>query len=895
MPLFVKARHFLRNLFSSRGVDADLDQEVHSHLEMLAEENRRTGMSHEEAQRAARIELGGIEQVKQQVREQRLGNWLHSIYSDCRYGLRQLRNSPGFTLVAVLTIALGIGANTALFSVVNGVLLNPLPYPHPEQLVEVAAKSPPFSESSISYPNFLDWEKENHSFESLGGYRMMELNLTGAGPAQSLKGMQVSADFFPLLGIKPVIGRNFTADEDKRGTAPVVMLSYGLWKTKFAGSPAILGQSLTLNGSAYRIIGVVPADFYFCCEEINFRPGDAYTPIGSWDNPNLYDRGDHMGIYAVGRLKAGMTIDLARADMDRVAQNLASQYPDVDKDEGVWIMPLKQRMVQEVKFLLLVLLVAVGFVLLIACANVANLLLARSTARTREFAIRSVLGATRRRVLRQLLTESLLLSLTGGGLGLLLAAWETQAGLKTLPRSLPLANQVHLDSRVLFFTLGISILAGALFGLAPALKTWRSDLLHPLKEGGRGTSSTRHRMQAAFVVLELALAVVLLIGAGLTLRSFVSLWSVNPGFNPKNVLTFSVSVPASNAHETADEIRANTRRLTATVASVPGVQFASVTDGAQPMNGDDEWPLWIEGRPKPRSQDEMVSALSYIVDPDYWKVMQIPLLRGRLLTERDDAHSLPVCVIDENFAKEYFPNQSPIGQRLNISGADWQLEIVGVVGHVKQWGLGFDSTGPVRVQLYTLARQFPDKWLSSASFYHHAFVVRASAPNYPSADAIRQALEKMNSSQVAYDFGSMEQIVSDSLAVRRFTVILLGVFAGLAVLLASIGIYGVMSYVVGQRAHEIGVRMALGAERQNVLVMVLSQAGKLVIVGIVAGLVASFGLTRLMVSMLFGVNSYDPPTFVGVAIVLSLVALIACFIPARRATRVDPMAALRYE
>jgi len=895
MPALAKLRSFLHNLFSWRSVETELHKEVHSHLEMLTEENQRAGMSHEEAQRAARLELGGVEQVKEQVREQRLGNWLHSIYSDCRFALRQLRKSPGFTLVAVLTIALGIGANTALFSIVNGVLLNPLPYPHPEQLVEVAAKSPPFSESSISYPNFLDWTKENHSFESLAGYRMNQLNLTEAGPAQNLKGIQISANFFPLLGIKPVIGRVFAVDEDKRGAAPVVMLSYGLWKTKFAGSPAVLGQSLTLNGSAYRIIGVVPATFYFCCEDINFRPGEAYTPIGSWDNPDLYDRGDHMGIYAVGRLKTGATIDQARADMDRVAQNLASQYPGVDKNEGVWIMPLKQRMVQGVRFLLLVLLAAVGFVLLIACTNVANLLLARSTARTRELAIRSALGATRRRIIRQLLTESLLLSLTGGALGLLLAAWGTQAGLKTLPQALPLANQVHLDSRVLFFTLGISILAGALFGLAPALKTWSSDLQHPLNEGGRGTSSTRHRMQATFVVLELAMAVVLLIGAGLTLRSFVSVWNVNPGFNFQNVLTFTVSVPASKPHETADEIRANVRDLTATVAAVPGVQFASVTDGAQPMSGDDEWPLWIEGRPKPRSQDEMVSALSYIVDPDYWKVMEIPLLRGRLLTEQDDAHSRPVCVIDENFAREYFPNQNPIGQRLNVNGAAWQLEIVGVVGHVKQWGLDLDSTAPVRVQLYTLARQFPDKWLSSASFYNHGFVVRTSAPNYPSADAIRQALERMNSSQVAYDFGSMEQVVSDSLAARRFTMILLGTFAGLAVLLASIGIYGVMSYMVGQRTHEIGIRMALGAERQTVLAMVLSQAGKLVMLGIVAGLFASLGLTRLMISMLFGVNSYDPPTFIGVAILLSLVALLACYIPALRASRVDPIVALRYE
>jgi predicted permease len=818
-----------------------------------------------------------------------------NLFQDLRYGLRMLAKNPAFTLIAVVTLGLGIGATTALFSVVNGVLLNPLPYSNPGELVEVAAKAPPFSESSVSYPNFVDWVRENHTFQSLAGYRQSQLSLTGSGEAINVKTMQLSAGFFPLLGVKPLIGRNFAPEDDKRGAAPVVMLSYGLWKAKFGGSPAILGKTLTLSGRAYRVIGVVPESFYFCCEATNFRLGDAYAPIGSWNNPDLYDRADHMGIYAVGRMKPGVGIEQARADMDRVAQNLAAAYPDVDKKEGVWIAPLKERMVQDVKPMLLVLLAAVGFVLLIACANVANLLLARATGRRREFAIRSVLGASRRRVVRQLLTESLLLSIAGGGLGLLLAWWGTQAGLEILPEALPRASDVRMDPRVLFFTLGVTILAGMLFGLAPALRTSRPDLQVTLKEGGRGASSARHPAQAIFVIAELALAVVLLIGAGLTLRSLARLWSINPGFNPKNVESFTVTLPPSRAKGTPEELRASLRQLTTAISSIPGVASASLTDGAQPMQGDDEWPLWIEGRPKPESQDEMISAVSYIVSPSYWKVMQIPLLRGRLLTEQDDARSPAVCLIDKNFAKLYFAHQDPIGQRLNVSGGDQRYQIVGVVGHVNQWGLDSDATGPVKAQLYTLTEQFPHKWMSSASFYVHAFVVRTATANYPGADAIRGAIEAMNSEQVAYDFESEDQVVSDSLASRRFGMILLGAFAAIALVLASIGIYGVMSFVTGERTHEIGIRMALGAQREDVLQMVMADAARLTIIGVPIGLAAAAILTGQMKKMLFDVSATDPATFTGVAILLSIVALAACYVPAYRVMRVDPNVALRCE
>lgn len=815
-----------------------------------------------------------------------------SLSQDFRYALRMLRNSPGFTLIAVLTLALGIGANTALFSVVNGVLLRALPYPQPDRLVEVAAKAPPFSESSISYPNFLDWVAQNHTFEALAAYRMKDYDLTGWGDAQALKAMQVSASFFPLLGVKPVLGRNFTAEEDRRGAAPVVMLAYGLWKTKFGGSPDVLGKTVTLDGVGYTVIGVVPSNFYFCCATTNFRLGDAYTAIGAFRNPDFYNRANHQGSYAVGRLKPGVTIEQARADMDGVAHNLAAAYPDVDGKEGVWIAPLKERMVQDVKPMLLVLLAAVGFVLLIACVNVANLLLARSTSRTREFSIRLALGATRGRVIRQLLTESCLLGIAGGALGILLASWGTEAALAVLPAALPRAGNVHLDARVLLFTMLVAIAAGMLFGLAPALKISRPNVNEALQHGGRGSSGARHRAQRVFVVVEMALAVVLLVSAGLVIRSMVRLWNVDPGFDPGNVALFAVAQPATS-QETPDAFRTRTRRLVETVAAIPGVESAAITDGAVPMRGDDEWPVWIEGRPKPTSDGELISTVAYIVSPDYWKVMRIPLLRGRLLTAQDTAATTPVCVIDETFASKYFAGQDPVGQRIDVNGLDQKYEIVGIVRHVNQWGL--DTAGPVQVELYTLAEQFPDKMLASASFYVHDVVVRGVAPNVPARAAIQDALRAMNTEQVAYSFTSMAGVLSDSLASRRFAVIVLGAFAAVALLLAMIGIYGVVSYVAGQRTHEIGIRLALGAQRGHVLRLILGGGGRLAAIGVAVGLAGALPLTRLIRSLLFGIGSADPLTYFGVAAILGAVALAACYIPARRATRVDPMIALRYE
>jgi putative ABC transport system permease protein len=820
-----------------------------------------------------------------------------SLWMDVRYAVRMLAKNPGFTLIAILTMALGIGANTALFSVVNGVLLNPLPYPHSNQLVAVAERFAPFPEASIAYPNFVDWVRMNHTFQGLAAYRETDFNLTGMGDALRLRGIQVSAEFFPLLGVKPALGRNFSSEDDQPGAAPVAMLSGRFWKDKFGGSPDVLGKVLNLDGRGYTVVGVVPENFYFCCESMNFELGDVYVPIASSNASWLTQRDSHPGIRAIGRMKPGVTIEQARADMSEVAADLARTYRQTNKGATVLLIPMQERMVEGIQSTLLILLAAVGFVLLIACANVANLLLARSMGRAREFAIRSVLGATQARVVRQLLTESLVLAISGGTLGLIFADWGTQAALAVLPHALPRANDVRIDPRVLLFTLAVSVIAGILFGLAPALKTSRPDLRETLKEGGRGMSGTRHRAQAVFVVAELALAVVLLICAGLTVRSLAHLWGFNRGYNARNVLTFDLAFPPSIAKKTPDQVRATLQQLPESIARISGVEAASLTDASQPLASDWETGFWIEGQPKPATAREMHQTLLYIVSPDYLRVMGIPLVSGRFFTADDNAHSRRVGVIDQDFAREYFPHQNPIGQSVELKIEEDRyspIEIVGVAGHVEQWGVDAKDRGSVRVELYTLAPQIADTWLGDA-VKGAGIVVRTQAPDYPSVDAIRSALQQMNSEQAAYDFEPMDQVVAKSLAARRFAMVLLGVFAGVALILASIGIYGVMSYAARQRTHEIGVRMALGAQRRDVLKLVLSEAARVTLAGVPMGLVAAALLGGLIKSLLFGVSATDPLTYAAVALLLSAVALLACYIPARRAAKVDPMVALRYE
>jgi predicted permease len=822
---------------------------------------------------------------------------MSKLLQDIRYAGRMLLKSPAFAAIAILTLALGVGANTALFSVVNGILLNPLPYPHPNQVVTVASTSADFGESSISYPDFLDWVRQSHSFSSLAAYRAFKsFNLMGQDKPERLSAVEVSSNFFTTLGVRLILGHNFSSAEDQLNGPPAVILSGGLWKSKFAASPDVLGKTLDLDGTDYTVVGVLPSNFYFCCRSINFRPGDVYVPIGADKNPFMQDRKIHPGIYAVGRIKQGVTLVQARADMARIARNLASAYPDADKDRGIGVTPLKQEMVQHIEPFLLILLAAVGFVLLIACVNVANLLLARSGGRAREFAIRAALGASQGRVIRQLLTECVLLALCGGALGLILAAWGTSAALSIVPGTLPRANDVRIDPRVLVFTLVVSLLAGILFGLAPALKTARPDLHQELKEGGRGASGARYRTQGIFVVVEMALAVVLLVGAGLTIRTLIGLWKVNPGFDPHDMLTFNVGFPPDVTRGNATQIRASLRQLTHKIAAVPGVESVSLMNGAFPLNGESDLPFWIDGQPKPASENAMADAVWYLVGPEYLNVTKIPLLRGRFITAHDDANSPGVCVVDEDFARKYFGNQDPIGKLLDFDLIYKQLQIVGVVGHVKQFGLdeGSGARLPIFPQFYTPALQLPDSIVTGFASAN-GYVARTEGPPDAFVGSIRDAVSSFNGNAVVFGAETMDHIISQSLAARRFAMILLAVFAGLALLLSSIGIYGVVSYVVGQRTHEIGIRMALGAQRSHVLKIVMGQAALLAAIGVLLGLCAGAGLTQLMSKILYGVSATDPLTFALVAIVLTAVALAACYVPARRAMCVDPMVALRYE
>jgi putative ABC transport system permease protein len=820
-----------------------------------------------------------------------------TLMEDIRYGLRMLRQAPGFALIVVLTLALGIGANTALFSVVNGVLLHPLPYPEPEQLVRLHESKPSFETGSISYPNFRDWQKENKTFSAMAISRDNSFALSGIGEAEQVNAELISSDFFSLLGVKPVVGRVFAPGEDEIGAAPVAIISVSLWERKFSSSPSILGKGITLDGKDYTVVGVMPSNFNLLLRSSSrsFHPSEVYVPIGQWGNPALLNRGAGLGLHGVGRLRPGIKVGQAQADMDRVTRNLAVAYPDSDRGISAKLVPLKAEVVAGIQPILLVLLGAVGFVLLIACVNVANLLLARSTTRMREFAIRAALGASQGRVIRQLLTESMMLALAGGGLGLLLAAWGTRTALALLPAALPRAQEIGLDIRVLVFTTAISVIAGVLFGMVPALRTSRQDLHGTLKEGSRSVSGVHHRTQNAFVVVEIAMALILLTGAGLMIRSLVRLWNINPGFDSHNVLTFNVSLPPSTAQASPDAIRAAWRQFDDKVKATPGIESVSLSWGAFPLSGDDEALFWIEGQPKPSSEHDKSWAVKYLVEPDYLRTMGIRLQRGRFLNAQDKEHVPRVVVVDDAFASKYFPNQNPIGKRLYMDVFDPDAaEIVGIVGHVKQWGLDRDDAEAVQAQVYLSFMQLGDP-IMKLTAPGAGVVVRSTGSAPTLFDSLRHASAQMSSQQVVYGPESMDELISGSLAARRFSMILLSVFAGLALLLASVGIYGVISYVVGERTREMGIRMALGAQRSDILWLILRQGGTLAGVGVVLGLISSMGLARFMTGLLYGVGATDPLTFLAVAILLGLVALAACCIPALRAARVDPMVALRYE
>ncbi len=807
---------------------------------------------------------------------------------DLRYATRMFLTSPGFSAIAVLTLALGIGANTTLFSVVNGVLLNPLPYPHSDQLMAVYGKTPGVDQGPVVYLNFLDWQRDARTFSSMAIYRNQDYNVTGTAEAERLSGYMISAGFFSTLGVQPMVGRTFRSDDDQVGAAPVVVLGGGLWMRKFGSSPEVIGKSLTLNGKSYTVVGVIPPGFTFYGQD-----RDVYIPIGQWNDPSFRDRRISVSAHVIGRLKPGVTVAQARADLDVVSRNLAAAFPVANKDVGVRLVSVKEDIVGNVQPFLLVLLAAVGFLFLIACANVANLLLARSMRRSREFAVRAALGAGQWRIVRQLLTESVLLAGAGAILGLLSAFGGVKAALRFLPGTLPRAGEISIEGRVLLFTLALSLIAAIIFGLAPALKGSRVSLTEILKESGRGSSRVRHRLQRIFVAVEVALALVLLIGAGLMLRSLATLWRVNPGYNPSHAITFSLSLPASPS-TTSAETRARLRQFDDRMSSIPGVEAVSITLGSRPMIHDSFLPLWIEGRPKPANDAEMPQSMYYLVEAGFEQAMGITLERGRFVTAQDNENAPVVIDIDDVFARTLFGDEDPIGKRVNLTQFNVQAEIVGVVGHVKQWGPGADESSAIRAQFYYPFMQLPEKLMPMVA-NAVAVVLRTAGDPAAIMGQVRRAVEQIDSRQVVYGVQTMDEVIAGSFAARRLSMILLAIFAVLALLLSCVGIYGVISYVVGQRTHEIGIRMALGAQRSDVLRMVLAEGARMALVGVTAGIAGALALTRLMANQLFGVSAYDPLTFSAVAVVLGLVALLACYLPARRAVRVDPMIALRYE
>jgi predicted permease len=883
----------LRSLFRKEQVNEELDEELNGFLEMAAEEKMKQGLRHKDALRAVRLERGSLEVSKEIVRSAGWESFVETLWQDLCFAARMLRKSPGFTTVAVLTLALGIGANTAMFSVVEGVLLAPLPYSHPDRLVVVWENNLHFKQVVWpSYPNFKDWQSSARSFQRMAAVKWRYYDLTSPGSPEHLHGAGISSSFLDTLDVKLPLGRDFSSQEDQRGGAPVVIISNDLWRNRFAGNPQAVGKVVTLNGVDYTIIGILPPRFHFGDERV-----DVYTPLAQGD-PLMLDPRGAPAIVSIARLNLGVSLAQAQAEMSAIQDHLVQLYPDANKGLGASVVPLRQVLIGDVSGTLLVLFGAVGLVLLIACANVANLLLARSVGRTREFAIRAALGASRSRTVRQLLTESTLLSLGGAALGLTIANWGVRPVLTSMRGSLPRSENIGVNTPVLLFTLFVSIAVAVLFGLAPALKNSKTDLQSALKEGGRGATTARHRVQNSLVILQMALTLMLLVGAGLLFRTIHRMSDTNPGFDTQHVITFKVGFSPS-VTKTASGMRTAYRQLLERLRTLPGVQAADFTYIVPLKSRDNVAPFWI-GSQMPAVVRAAPRMMVFDTGPDYLRAMSIPLLRGRFFTEDDTTKSPCVAAIDDVLASTYFRGQDPLGQTITFGWTPpWgPCRIVGVVGHVRHWGLGNESSY-TQAQAYYPLYQIPDQWVTgSEGFPTTTIIVRTPLPAAAVIPAIKNVLCGIGKDQPIYNVESMQEIASESMSAQRFPMILLGAFAALALLLASVGIYGVISYSVTQRVHEIGIRMALGAEKQNIFGMVIEQGLRLALAGLVIGAGAALVLTRLLVTfanLLYGVKANDPLTFIAVSTLLTAIAVLACYIPARRAMRVDPLVALRYE
>ena len=880
------------SVFCRNQRDADLAAELESHLQFHIEDNLRAGMPPEEARRQALIKLGGLDQTKESIRAQATLPWLDSLVQDTRFALRMLRKNPGFTAVAILTLALGVGANTAIFCLVNAVLLKPLPYRNADRLLIVWETNPGLSPHNVvSPPNFLDWQSQNSVFESMSYFADSSVNLTGGALPEQVDVQTVEYNFFDTLGIQPMLGHAFTAANDEPGNDNVVVLSYALWKGRFGSDPNVIGKHILINGFSSSIIGVAPENFdlYIAGGSLTGEHPQLWAPFVL--PPALKNRSTSgRFLTVVARLKSGVEIAQAQAQMNTIAARLARSYPSKDRGWGVALVPIRREISGNVRPALLLLAGAVGLVLLIACANLSSLLLARATRRRKELAIRAALGASRPRIARQLLVENIALAALGGTCGLALAVFAARAVLQTTPAGLFDLRAIPIGVSVFLFTLGASLVAAILFGFIPSFVLAHSEISASLGSSSRGNSVGVAGRSAhnVFIVTEIALALVLLVGSGLLVQSFLRLVAVNPGFNAGHLLTFKVQLPAQRY--TTDEARTVFfRDLLDKLDAVPGVRSASA-ENLPPFSG---FPLWgvatsvlLPGQSAQLTIAQRAPTAVRVVGANFFRTMEIPVIQGRAFSPAELASEKHVVVINQTFANKYFPGANPIGQKITINmkdDRDAPSEIVGVVADAHESDLA--------AQAYPLIYwPYPELTYSSMSI-----LVRTAGNPLAVVSAAREAVLKIDKDEPISAVAAMDQLVSDSLARSRLAALLLTSFAGISLLLASIGIYGLIAYSVAQRTHEIGIRIALGASRGNVLGLAMGQGLKLAAIGSVIGLAGALGLTRFLGGLLYGVASNDPLTFIVVPFTLVAVALLACYIPARRATRIDPVAAMRCE
>jgi predicted permease len=884
---------FCRNIFSRKRVERELDEELHSYLELMAAEKERCGMAREEAVRMARRDLDGLDQVKESVRDIRTGVSLDILMQDLRYALRTLAKNRAFSTVALLTLALGIGANTTIFTVVNGVLLKPLPYPEPDRLLMLFERNLSTGTlGTVAPANFFDWREQSRSFDKMAAIDPYpDFILNGAGEAKRLAGAAVSSDFFPLLGVRMVLGRGFLAEEDRPEQNQVVVLSYPTWQRHFGGRPDVVGQQLALNNTAYTVVGVLPRDFSFVSRASDLQSRNQYdlwTPLALPSPPEPWQRGTHP-LCVFARLKPRVPIEQAQADLNRIAGNLQRLYPADDKQAGIAAVPMSQHVVANVRAAMFTLWAAVGMVLLIACANVANLLLTRAVTRQKEMALRVTLGASRGRLAQQLLTESMVLAVIGGVLGFAFAFLSVPALVHHLPSDLPRTSEIRVDGRVLAFTGLISLITGIVFGLVPLFQSRRVSSNDALKQSGRGVAGGQSRLRGALIVGQVAVALILLTGAGLMTKSFWNLLRVAPGFRTEHILTARLSLPPqyTNGYKFGTgmhrRISAFQQQLLDRVHRIPGVQAAAFT-AYLPLSGtDNSWSFYIEGRPaKPAGVFDMTNYRP--VSTGYLETIGIPVERGRSFNPADDEDHPLVVIVNQSMARSFWGQQNPVGQRLRF-GDSKPRTIVGIVGDVHHEALGSKPTP----EMYVPFSQVPNVEARPT------IVLRTSVAPASVTNALRDAVSEVDSNVPMDHIETMQHTVSGSVGQTRFRTAVLAMFAVLALFVASIGLYGVMSYIVSQRIREFGIRMAVGASRGAVLRMVLGHAARLVGIGICVGLAGAALLARLITSLLFEVASFDVATLASVSVLLAVVALVASFIPAQRAAKADPMSSLRYE